>query len=47
MDDKTIINNVAKAIKFMATNPTLTEQEIIKMFSQEGVENQLDKLLKN
>lgn len=47
MDNEIVIHNMAKAIKFMSTNPALTEQEIIKMFSQPNIEEQLNKLLKN
>jgi len=46
MNAHKVINNLAKAIKFMGTNEELTEEDIIKMFSPEEIKMNFDDFMK-
>jgi len=46
MSKDQIIKNMAKTIKFMSTNPDLTEEDIIEMFSKEENQDYFDRLNK-
>ena len=43
---KVTINNLAEAVKFLATNPNLNKDEIIKLFSNPEYQDYFNKLNK-
>lgn len=45
-EQKIIINNLAEAVKFLATNPDLDKEEIIELFSNPEYQEYFNKLNK-